>query len=197
MKAHHCLTLLALVLMALCGCTAVPPPANEPTGAADASAIQSAGGNTARSIIDVGAMVDLDPSTACFGEFKIFANVYETLTKYNLPGSAEEIGPGLATSWRASDDGRTWTFKLRQGVKFHDGSEVNAGAVKYTIERMEAALGCPRDLLAPLIPFATPDPFTVVFHLDKPVALDAVLANPYQSWIMSPAAVADQLAQRV
>ena len=46
------------------------------------------------------------------------------------------IVPGLATSWSVSDDGKTYTFKLRQGVKFHDGSPFNAEAANFNFQRM-------------------------------------------------------------
>lgn len=44
--------------------------------------------------------------------------------------------PELATDWTISEDGRTWTFDLREGVEFHDGSEFDAGDVVYTFERL-------------------------------------------------------------
>ncbi len=59
--------------------------------------------------------------------------IYDRLVEYK-PGSTE-LEPGLATEWSASEDGRTWTFKLRQGVKFHDGTPFNAEAVKVNVER--------------------------------------------------------------
>jgi peptide/nickel transport system substrate-binding protein len=78
---------------------------------------------------------DLDPSSGFSNENVVNGNVYETLTFYNPPGSETEIGPKLATSWESSEDGLTWTFTLREGVKFHDGTDFNADAVKFSIER--------------------------------------------------------------
>ncbi len=54
------------------------------------------------------------------------------------PGSTELV-PALATSWSANDDATVWTFELRQGVKFHDGTPFNAEAVKFNIDRLNHA----------------------------------------------------------
>jgi peptide/nickel transport system substrate-binding protein len=51
------------------------------------------------------------------------------------PGSTSEVVPALAESWELSDDGLTYTFTLRQDVKFHDGTDFNADAVVYNYER--------------------------------------------------------------
>ncbi|MFU0833547.1 MAG: Periplasmic dipeptide transport protein [Oscillospiraceae bacterium] len=64
---------------------------------------------------------------------KIMSNIYEGLLKYKEDST--DIEPCLATSWDVSDDGLTYTFHLRTGVKFHDGTDFNAEAVKYNIER--------------------------------------------------------------
>ncbi len=60
--------------------------------------------------------------------------IYEPLVTidYNY-----EFRPGLAKSWETSEDGLTWTFKLREGVTFHDGSEFNAEVVKWWLEGMQ------------------------------------------------------------
>jgi peptide/nickel transport system substrate-binding protein len=50
------------------------------------------------------------------------------------PGTTE-LQPGLASEWKASQDGKTWTLKLRSGVKFHDGTDFDAEAVKFNVER--------------------------------------------------------------
>lgn len=78
--------------------------------------------------------ISLDPANAIDNEsFKVTVNIFETLVKY----SEEESGiePCLATSWKVSEDGLTWLFYLRQGVKFHDGTVFNANAVEFNFHR--------------------------------------------------------------
>src|SRR5262249_22298375 len=55
------------------------------------------------------------------------ANIYDCLVLYDLGKTT--IRPGLAESWTVSDDGLSYTFKLRQGVTFHDGAALNADGV--------------------------------------------------------------------
>ncbi|MHB8740710.1 MAG: ABC transporter substrate-binding protein, partial [Coriobacteriia bacterium] len=64
---------------------------------------------------------------------KPIGNIYEGLTRY--AADSTEIEPCLAESWKISDDGLTYTFTLREGVKFHDGTDFNAEAVKFNIDR--------------------------------------------------------------
>jgi peptide/nickel transport system substrate-binding protein len=81
-----------------------------------------------------GDAVGLDPARETDGEsFYIADNVYETLTEFK-PGSTDLV-PGLAESWTASADGLEYTFKLRKGIKFHDGTPFNADAVVYSLSR--------------------------------------------------------------
>ncbi|MCI1665560.1 MAG: ABC transporter substrate-binding protein [Atopobiaceae bacterium] len=76
----------------------------------------------------------LDPAYVDDGESaKIMANIYETLLKYDK--SSCDVKPGLAKSYEVSDDGLTYTLHLQEGVKFHDGTDFDADAVKKSIER--------------------------------------------------------------
>src|SRR5690606_12218947 len=61
-------------------------------------------------------------------------NMYDGLLRYQ--GNPPEIVPWLAERHEVTDDGRTWTFHLRRGVKFHDGNEVDAEAVRFSFERL-------------------------------------------------------------
>ena len=65
---------------------------------------------------------------------EIITNVYETLVWYNGTNSSQ-IVPWLAERWEVSNDGMSYTFYLRKGIKFQDGTPFNATAVKYSLER--------------------------------------------------------------
>ena len=81
-----------------------------------------------------GDSTSLDPSRVTEGEsFKVTINLYETLVEFGEEDTT--IQPGLAESWEPSDDGLTYTFELREGVKFHDGTDFNAEAVVINFER--------------------------------------------------------------
>lgn len=65
---------------------------------------------------------------------RISKNVFETLITYEKNGT--DVVPKLAKEWTTSDDGKVWTFKLQEDVKFHDGTDFNADAVVYNFNRM-------------------------------------------------------------
>lgn len=78
--------------------------------------------------------VSLDPSyTTDVDSFKVTVNILETLVKSETEGN--QIIPHLAESWSSSEDGLTWVFKLRQGIRFHDGTAFNADAVIFNFHR--------------------------------------------------------------
>lgn len=77
----------------------------------------------------------LDPAAVtAVNDFRILMNVYDGLVRYK--DGTLETEPSLATSWDISEDGTVYTFTLREGVKFHDGSDFNADAVKFNFDRM-------------------------------------------------------------
>jgi peptide/nickel transport system substrate-binding protein len=81
-----------------------------------------------------GQPVNLEPGNITDGNSLIVQHqIYNRLMEFK-PGTAE-LQPALATRWIVSADGKTWTFTLRQGVKFHDGTTFDAAAVKFNIER--------------------------------------------------------------
>jgi len=79
----------------------------------------------------------------------------------------------LAESWNTTD-GKTWTIKLKKGLKFHDGQEVTSAAVKFTVDRLlDPATGAapqPKGRALQVASMSTPDPYTVVFELKAPSA---------------------------
>src|SRR4030042_1345543 len=81
-----------------------------------------------------GDSVGLDPAYETDGNsFMICDNVYEALVEYK--DESTELEPLLATSWQISPDGLMYTFNLRKGVKFHDGTAFNADAVVFSLGR--------------------------------------------------------------
>jgi ABC-type transport system substrate-binding protein len=98
--------------------------------------------------------------------------IYEFLA-YADPETAEPQ-PGLATSWEMSEDGKTWTFELRQGVQFHEGwGELTAEDVKFSWERMvdENSIGSPAGQLRALFDtIEVVDPYKIVVTLQNPYA---------------------------
>jgi peptide/nickel transport system substrate-binding protein len=87
-----------------------------------------------------GEPLALDPHTqALWLTARILSNMFEGLVQQDLtkPDVAKtEIKPALAESWTLSDDKKTYVFKLRQGVKFHDGEKWNAEAAKFNFDRI-------------------------------------------------------------
>ncbi len=77
----------------------------------------------------------LDPSTVtAVNDFRILMNVYDGLVRYK--SGTLEVEPALATGWTISEDGTEYTFDLREGVTFHDGTAFDADDVVYTFQRM-------------------------------------------------------------
>jgi len=98
-------------------------------------------------------------------------NLYDGL--YRWQNNPPEIVPWVAEGYEASSDGLRWTFKLRKGVKFHDGSEVTAEAVKYSIDRLLTLGQGSARLFLPIMKIGTTrvvDKYSVEFNLTKSYA---------------------------
>ena len=127
--------------------------------------------------------------------------VTEDLTKPSSEAPVPELVPGLAESWEISEDGKTYTFNIRQGVKFHDGTDLDAAAVEYNIRRMwdesspqysAKAAGQTVFVWQFLEDVKTLDDYTVQFTLSQPFSpLLRLLAQGGggSTAIMSPASI--------
>ncbi|MCD1642788.1 ABC transporter substrate-binding protein [Aurantimonas coralicida] len=140
----------------------------------------------------------LDPQTVtATNDFRILVNVFDGLVRFRR--GTLEVEPALATDWTVSDDQLTYTFDLREGVTFHDGTPFDAEAVEFTFDRMLDP-DHPQHGTGPF-PLAfffsmveaveAPDPMTVTFQLKEPFApFLSNLAYP-TGLIVSPSAVAE------
>ncbi len=138
----------------------------------------------------------LDPAAVtAVNDFRILMNVYDGLVRYK--SGTLEVEPALATSWEISEDGTEYTFSLREGVTFHDGSAFDADAVKFNFDRMLDESHPYHDtgpfplsfFFSAVEAVEVVDPLTVKFTLNGPYApFLSNLAYP-TGLIVSPAAV--------
>ena len=103
-----------------------------------------------------------------------------TIDPVNYPNVVGDV----AESWKISDDGLVYEFKLRPNVRFHDGSALTSADVRASFERMRnpppGVVSVRKELLNDVAAIEAPDPQTVVFRLSKPnVSMLALLAQPY------------------
>lgn len=201
----------ALALFALTLALVLANCGGSPEGASDTSAPQDAAAPA-----DTGALVfgsGGQPVSLTPGDITDGNSIYAQLQIYNYllgaePGKTDLI-PELATDWSASEDGLIWTFNLREGVKFHDGSDFNAEAVVFNVNRWwdpdfeygfraEGNLyeiwtdlfgGFKGDEASTLVDVRAVDELTVEFELAEPfAAFPAAIASAYFG-IASPTAM--------
>lgn len=114
----------------------------------------------------------LDPTSGAAQAIRevTLQNIFEGLVRMDRTG---KIVPCLAESWQVAPDNVTYTFKLRQNARFHDGTPFTSEQVKFSFERAVApdSTNAQRQLFAPIAEIATPDPATVVIKLKQPTAL--------------------------
>ena len=120
---------------------------------------------------------------------EVILNVFDTLVAWTPPDFAALEGR-LATRWTVSADGKSFEFELREGVKFHDGTDFDAAAVKFSLERTKAMNPFAQASFNLISEIAVVSPRVVRISLSEPYpAFLSILAQP-QSAIVSPAAVA-------
>jgi peptide/nickel transport system substrate-binding protein len=196
MKHVMLLLLVGLLSLALVGCVPsatqpTPPPATEAPPSESPAAEAPTEEVQAPKVLRVAATASVttwDPSASFSTEALYMANLYEPLLWINPDGSFE---PALAESYEVSDDGLVWTFKLRDGVTFHDGEPLTADTVVKSIQRT-IDLGTGASWIWWMVDkIEAPDDMTVQVTLTTPYPLDRVAASTYAAWIISPAA-ADQ-----
>jgi peptide/nickel transport system substrate-binding protein len=137
----------------------------------------------------------LDPATNTGGggnltqDQAIFGGLF--LLRANDDGSGAKVVPNQAQTGTMSPDAKTLTIKLRSGIKFSDGTPLNASAVIWNFQRAtESSCTCkPTWVLSKNKPFTSPDPLTVVVHLQEPnAALLHAFPGSNVNWIVSPTA---------
>ncbi len=115
---------------------------------------------------------NVDPHQIFDVPMQVFSlNAYDNLYRYQ--GNPPKLEPWLAQSHTVSADGLTWEFKLRPGIKFHDGSEMTADDVVYSFRRVLGLGKAPAGAFKPVLKsenVTAPDKSTVKFVLDKPYA---------------------------
>ena len=134
------------------------------------------------------AVTTWDPIQSFSTEAFYMTNIYEPLLWKNPDGVSPEYAPALATSWTSSKDGKTWTFKLRAGATFHDGSPVNAAAVKASLESSKK-IGGAGFIWDALKTIDTPSDDTVILNLSYAAPMDLIASSTYGAYIVNPKAL--------
>jgi len=170
------LILLAALVVAACAPTPTPPPPEEEAAPEEPAVTESAPTEEAAVEAKPSALrvtfswpTFIDPAVGNdYSSSTSLANIYDTLVFPNATGG---VDPWLAESWDVSDDGLTYTFKLRQGVKFHDGSELLASDVAYSFNRLQEIGEGYAYLITGVESVSAVDDYTVEFKLERPSGL--------------------------
>jgi peptide/nickel transport system substrate-binding protein len=153
-KLFTLLSLLVLTSMILTACGGAAPATQAPAATEEPAATQEPAATEPPAATEEPAtsgITSKDPTTyveATFGEpetldpaldyesggIEIIQNVYETLVFYDGEAT-DKFVPMLAESWETSEDGTTYTFQIREGVKFHDGADMTPSDVAYSFQR--------------------------------------------------------------
>ena len=117
--------------------------------------------------VDYAEPTSLDPALVQdTSSFSFARNVYEPLVE--IDPAKLELEPALATEYTVAPDGKSYTFKLRPGIKFHGGNDFTADDVKTTVERVQAINQGPSFLIANVTKVTVVDPLTVTMTTKEP-----------------------------
>lgn len=136
--------------------TSEPSTSEEPAGDVNAEVVVGLAGDT----------LSMDPYV--YNETisnAVLHHMYESLI---LTGRDMDLLPGLAESWELSDDLMTWTFKLREGVKFHNGNDFTAEDVIFSFDRAKEPFSKYGNVFATVASYEMPDDYTVIIHSSTP-----------------------------
>jgi peptide/nickel transport system substrate-binding protein len=186
-RATRVLPLTAAALLAVSACSGGGESVDTGDGGSGGGS-----GDGGTLVAAVAAQPDqLDPHvTTAYPSFQILENVYDTLVVPN--GEDLTMEPSLAEDWETSEDGLTWTFTLREGVTFHDGSEFDAADVVYSYNRIID------EELANAYRFATVesveevDPQTVEITVSQPTPNLPALIGGFKGMAIIPEGAAEE-----
>ena len=181
---------LAVVPIAGCGSKKEPGGTGAASGSTTAGAPTAAGPKDATlTYLDSNElMVGWDPATSYSNEVSVMNNMYEQLVRYDK--TTGKIVPQLAESYTSADGGKTWTFKLRSGVKFHTGNVADAAAAKAAIDRtIKLNEGAAYEWGA-VKSISAPDATTLVFKLKYAAPLDSIASSAYGAYVYDTKAAA-------
>jgi peptide/nickel transport system substrate-binding protein len=130
---------------------------------------------------------ELDPNlSSAYVDRQVMASLYDKLVDIDENG---EIVPMLAKSYDVSDDGKVYTFHLRDGINFHDGTEFNAEAVKYNLERYQEEDSVRSTEVEPIESVEAVDEYTVRVTLSEPFAPFLAVLTDRAGIMASPKAI--------
>jgi len=135
--------------------------------------------------------LDMHKAASAYTQASVSGIVYSKLLEFkvgrDIPYGSMDVQGDLAESWKRSEDGKTWTFNLRHGVKWQNiapvnGREFTSADVACTMNRIQTLPGVQANLLTVVSSVDTPDDYTVVFHLkDAYAAFDETMAHYYMA----------------
>lgn len=183
-KLHKVLAIILVgSVVALAGCGGGGGAA-DPAGNKESSAVP------AKKVLNIGLKADppsMDPmlSTSLYDR-QVQNSIYDKLFDISADG---KIVPMLVNDYKVSEDGKTYTFTLKEGIKFQDGTDFNAEAVKFNLERYMGDNSKRRGELKQIEKIETPDAKTVVVQLKAPFTPFISVLTDRSGMMVSPEAV--------